>query len=89
MAKITKLNPLAATVGAAVVATAMSAPVQAAENPFLTSDLGAGYQVAGDHKEGKCGEGKCGEGKGKDGEGKCGEGKCGEDKEKESDGDSA
>ena len=84
MAKITKLNPLAATVGAAVMATAMSAPVQAAENPFLTSDLGSGYQVAGDHAEGKCGEGKCGEGKDK--EGKCGEGKCGEDKDKDGEG---
>ena len=58
MAKLTKLNPLAATVGAAVVATAMAVPVtaNAAENPFAASDLQAGYQLAG-HAEGKCGEG--------------------------------
>ncbi len=61
MAKLTKLNPLAATVGAAVVASALSAPVaQAAENPFAAADLSAGYQLAADHAEGKCGEGKCG-----------------------------
>ena len=90
MAKLTKLNPLAATVGAAVVASALSAPVaQAAENPFAAADLSAGYQLASDHAEGKCGEdkkaeGSCGEkgaegkcGEDKKGEGKCGEGKCG------------
>jgi uncharacterized low-complexity protein len=80
MAKLTKLNPLAATVGAAVVASALSAPVaQAAENPFAAADLSAGYQLAADHAEGKCGEGKCGEDK--KAEGSCGEkgaeGKCG------------
>ncbi len=89
MAKLTKLNPLAATVGAAVVASALSAPIaNAAENPFATVDLSKGYQVAGHHEEGKCGEGKCGEdkkgegkcGEDKKGEGKCGEGKCGGDK---------
>ncbi|MBQ0753791.1 MAG: hypothetical protein KBT87_05290 [Gammaproteobacteria bacterium] len=80
MAKITKLNPLAAAVGVAFMASAFSAPVTAAENPFATSDLGAGYQVAGD-MEGKCGEGKCGADK--KAEGKCGEGKCGADKKSE------
>lgn len=85
MAKLTKLNPLAATIGAAVVASALSAPVaQASENPFAASDLNAGYQLAA-HAEGKCGEGKCGEDK--KGEGSCGEkgaeGKCGEDKKGE------
>lgn len=87
MAKITKLNPLAAAVGAAFMASALSAPVAAAENPFATSDLGSGYQVAGD-MEGKCGadktsEGKCGADKkaeGKCGEDKKSEGKCGADK---------
>ena len=92
MAKLSKLNPLAATVGAAVVASALSVPVaSAAENPFAASDLKTGYQLAG-HAEGKCGEGKCGDKKGegscgeKSGEGKCGgddkkgEGKCGEGK---------
>ena len=92
MAKFNKLNPLAATLGAAVVASVMSAPVMAAENPFAAKELSGGYQLAEHHGdkggEGKCGEGKCGEGKdasgkgaeGKCGEGKCGEGKCGEDK---------
>ncbi|MFN3713454.1 MAG: hypothetical protein ACK4SX_07345 [Alcanivoracaceae bacterium] len=92
MAKFNKLNPLAAALGAAVVASALSAPVMAAENPFAAKELSGGYtQLAGEHGkggegkcgEGKCGEGKCGEGKcgeDKGGEGKCGEGKCGEDK---------
>lgn len=89
MAKLTKLNPLAATIGAAVMVSALSAPVTAAENPFMTMDLKAGYQLAGD-MEGKCGEGKCGEGKcgadaDKKGEGKCGEGKCGADADKKGD----
>ncbi len=84
MAKQTKLNPFAATLGAAVVASAMSVPaVQAAENPFGATDLASGYQLAGNHgkdAEGKCGEGKCGEGS-------CGEksteGSCGGDKSSE------
>ena len=92
MAKLNKLNPLAATVGAAFMASALStSAVNAAENPFVTTDLGSGYQVADGHMEGKCGEGKCGEDKGKEGscgegkdrEGKCGEGKCGGEKGKE------
>ena len=62
MAKLSKLNPLAATVGAAVVASALSDPVaMAAENPFAAADLQAGYQLAGAHADGKCGEGKCGD----------------------------
>ncbi|AFT70739.1 hypothetical protein B5T_02466 [Alloalcanivorax dieselolei B5] len=92
MAKANKLSPLAATVGAAFVASAMSLPVtaQAVENPFAASDLGAGYQLADKHgekgAEGRCGgdkkgEGSCGADKGDKGEkgaeGKCGEGKCG------------
>ncbi|MDX1692711.1 MAG: hypothetical protein R3208_03030 [Ketobacteraceae bacterium] len=83
MSKLTSLKPLAAGVGAAFVASALSAaPVNASENPFATNDLSSGYtQLAKGHKEGKCGEGKCGEGHdGKDREGKCGEGKCGEGK---------
>ena len=71
MAKFKSLKPLAAGVGAALVASAMSTTtVQAAENPFATTQLSAGYQLADGH-EGKCGEGKCGEGK-KAKEGKCG-----------------
>ncbi|WP_133493196.1 hypothetical protein [Alcanivorax sp. 24] len=88
MAKLSKLNPLAATVSAAFVASAMSLPVtaQAVENPFATSDLGGGYQLADNHgdknAEGRCGgdkkaEGSCGEKEEKGAEGKCGEGKCG------------
>jgi len=91
MAKLNKLNPLAMTVGAAFMASALSAPAAAAENPFAATDLAKGYQLAGNEGkcgEGKCGEGKCGEDKGgegkcgedKGGEGKCGEGKCGGDK---------
>ena len=81
MAKSNKLSPLAATVSAAFIATAMGTSAQAAENPFATTELNQGYQLADKHKEGKCGEGKCGEGKdAKKGEGKCGEGKCGEGK---------
>lgn len=82
MSKFSKLNPLAATLGAAVMASAFAMPAQADQNPFAAEDLAAGYQLADNHGggEGKCGEGKCGEGscgEDKDGEGKCGEGKCG------------
>ena len=71
------VNPVAAAVGVAFVSSlAASTSAVAADNPFSTTDLDAGYQLAGEKgKEGKCGEGKCGEGKAK--EAKCGEGKCG------------
>ncbi len=84
MAKLSKINPLAATLGAAFVASAMSIPAHAAENPFGATDLQSGYQLAGDHSkdgEGKCGEGKCGEGS--CGGDKKGEGSCGGDKKGE------
>ncbi|HEX5678288.1 MAG TPA: hypothetical protein VFX91_09980 [Alcanivorax sp.] len=84
MAKLSKMNPLTATLGAAFVASAMSIPAHAAENPFGATDLQSGYQLAGNHAkdgEGKCGEGKCGEGK--CGEDKKGEGSCGGDKKGE------
>lgn len=87
---MSKLNPFAAAIGAAVVSTTFSISTLAA-NPFEITDLQSGYQLADSHKkegEGKCGEGKCGEGMcgaehhkengSKHGEGKCGEGKCGE-----------
>ena len=88
MSKINKLNPLAAAVGAVVVAgTLGTSPALADDAVFTSLDLHAGYMLAEGDKdaegkcgEGKCGEGKCGEGKcgeGKDTEGKCGEGKCG------------
>ena len=88
MAKSNKLNPVAATVGAAFIATAMGTSAQAAENPFATTELNQGYQLADKHKEGKCGEGKCGEGKEseKKGEGKCGEGKKDKDRDKKGEG---
>ena len=83
MAKFNSLNPLAAGVGAALVASAMTAtPVNAAENPFATNALTAGYELAA-HHESKAKEGNCGEGM-KSKEGKCGEnmkskeGNCGE-----------
>jgi uncharacterized low-complexity protein len=71
----TKLTPMTAALGAALVATmgAMSS-AHAADNPFGMSKLSSGYMVADGHMEGKCGEGKCGKA---DKEGKCGEGKCG------------
>ncbi len=90
MAKLSKMNPLAATFGAAVVASAMSIPAHAAENPFGATDLQSGYQLASDKSaEGKCGEAKCGADKAdKKAEGSCGgdkkgEGSCGGDKKGE------
>ena len=85
MSKITK-KPLAATLGAAFLATAIAPAVSAETNPFSAQTLNSGYDLVnyGGHaskgdKEGKCGEGKCGGDKG-EGEGKCGEGKCGGEK---------
>jgi uncharacterized low-complexity protein len=84
------LKPVAAAVGLALATSLAMSPAVMADNPFATTDLDAGYQLAGEKgKEGKCGEGKCGSDKGKEGacgekdkhaEGKCGEGKCGSDK---------
>ena len=84
MAKNT-MKPLAAVVGAAFMASALTIPMaSASENPFQLTQLNGGYNLASKAEgEGKCGEGKCGEGKAAakaDGEGKCGEGKCGEGK---------
>jgi uncharacterized low-complexity protein len=81
------IKPLTALLGSAFVVAMTQVPAtQAAENPFATTELQAGYKVAS-KEEGKCGEGKCGEEKKSDGEGKCGEGdksddegKCGEGK---------
>ncbi|ASK34054.1 hypothetical protein [Alloalcanivorax mobilis] len=92
MSKYSKLNPLAVTVGAAFMASALSVPVAqaASTNPFASSDLGSGYQLAGADKkaEGSCGadkkaEGSCGadkKGEGSCGADKKGEGSCGADK---------
>lgn len=92
---MSKLNPLAMAIGAAVVTSTLSLPAQAS-NPFQALDISSGYQLADYHTktvEGKCGEGKCGEGMcgiDKDHQhdpaskygppGKAGEGKCGEGK---------
>lgn len=90
MAKLKSLKPVAATVGAAVLASAFAAPVFAADNPFASQQLKSGFNLAG--AEGSCkGEGSCkdkgkGEGACKDegkGEGSCkdkgkGEGSCSE-----------
>ena len=93
------VNPVAAAVGVAFVSSlAASTTAVADDNPFSTTDLDAGYQLAGEKgEEGKCGEGKCGgdaTAKGAEGscgekgkEGSCGEkgkeGSCGENKDKE------
>jgi len=72
-----KMTPIAAALGAAFAMSLAASPASAATaNPFGMSDLSNGYQqIAGAHKDGKCGEGKCGGSKAK--EAKCGEGKCG------------
>ena len=80
-----KISPLSTVLGASfTISLTVSPIVNAVDNPFEVTSLGAGYMVVDSH-EGKCGEGKCGEGKcgdKKDSEGKCGdkkdsEGKCG------------
>ena len=77
-------KPLAAALGAAFLATAISPLASAEVNPFSAQQLSGGYDLAnfGKDAEGKCGEGKCGDDKAEgaakaEGEGKCGEGKCG------------
>ena len=77
-------TPLAAALGAAFLATAISPLATAEANPFSAQMLSGGYDLASydKHEEGTCGkkadgEGSCGEGKGK-AEGKCGEGRCGD-----------
>jgi len=84
MAKFNSLKPL--TVGAALVASAVAATtVSAAENPFATSELQSGYQMADNNgqttseemkkdKEGKCGANK------KAADDKAKEGSCGANK---------
>ncbi len=84
MSKTNSKKPIAIALGAAFLPSGAAAQASV----FQATDLGVGYQVAGEGKcgEGKCGEGKCGEkkdgegkcGEKKGGEGKCGEGKCGE-----------
>ena len=81
-----KISSMSALFGAAVVASAVLAPMaSAADASFTATSLNTGYTLAendatkteGEHK---CGEAKCGAEKKAEGEHKCGEGKCGEGK---------
>lgn len=74
-------------IGSAFTVGALTPVAHAAgDNPFGTSKLQAGYQLAEadtKQKDGKCGEAKCGADKkasDKKKDGKCGEAKCGADK---------
>ena len=90
--KSNSFKPLAAALGASMLATALAPAASAAENPFALNELKSGYQLAQaetteptettDPKpaEGKCGEGKCGAGtmgEDKGGDKTGTEGKCG------------
>jgi uncharacterized low-complexity protein len=84
----TSMKPLTFVLGAAFVTTLASASVaNAAENPFVMTEIAGGYMVAA-AAEGKCGEGKCGGEKKSTAEGKCGEGKCGGEKKSTAEGES-
>ncbi|MDG2079104.1 MAG: hypothetical protein P8J26_06320 [Pseudomonadales bacterium] len=83
------VKPVSVTLGAAFLATAITAGANAEATPFSAQPLPTGYDILHFGAEGKCGEGKCGEGacggasgseESKGDEGKCGEGKCGEGK---------
>jgi uncharacterized low-complexity protein len=89
----TSIKSMSAVLGATFLATMAQAPIAAAvDNPFVSTELAAGYQLAGKDAEGKCGEGKCGDNKKaamaddmhsdmkSATEGKCGEAKCGANK---------
>jgi len=74
--KLNVVKPVAAVVGVAFVSSlAVTSTAMADDNPFSTTDLEDGYQLAGDKgEEGKCGEGKCGgDNADKGAEGSCGE----------------
>jgi uncharacterized low-complexity protein len=75
--KSNSFKPLAAALGASMLATALAPAVSAAENPFALNELKSGYQLAqAETTEGT--ESTPAEGTGsKPAEGKCGEGKCG------------
>lgn len=76
--KMTKKTPLAAALGTAVISTFASNSVNAESNPFVMSELSAGYmQMA---QSDTASEMKCGANMSKTSEGSCGEGKCGEGK---------
>ena len=78
--KSNSFKPLAAALGASMLATALAPAVSAAENPFALNELRSGYQLAqAETTEGT--DSKPAEGTdSKPAEGKCGEGKCGGDK---------
>ena len=91
--KSKSINPLSAAIGASILASTLSPLAAADSNPFVLSELTAGYQLAqgeattpAESKSGETkadAEGKCGDKK-TDAEGKCGdmkadvEGKCGQ-----------
>lgn len=77
----TNLKPIAAAIGAAIVAS-LSGAAALDEDPFEARDVEPAYNLFADAHggEGKCGEGKCGEDK-DDAEGE------GDDAEGEGDGD--
>jgi uncharacterized low-complexity protein len=85
--KTTKIISLA--IGSVFAAAALTPVAYAGnDNPFTSTRLDAGYQLAqadAKQKDGKCGEAKCGADKKaaeKKKDGKCGEAKCGADKKK-------
>lgn len=59
----TNLKPIAAAIGAAIVAS-LSGAAALDEDPFEARDVEPAYNLFADAHggEGKCGEGKCGEG---------------------------
>ena len=67
----TNLKPIAAAIGAAIVAS-LSGAAALDEDPFEARDVEPAYNLLADAHGG---------------EGKCGEGKCGEDKEEGDDAD--
>ena len=80
-----KKNPLAAALGAAFLATALTPVALAETDPFVATQLNGGYDVvnygeegeaddAAEPAEGKCGEGSCGEGDAEEGEAEEGDG---------------
>ncbi len=79
-----KKNPLAAALGAAFLATALTPVALAETDPFVATQLNGGYDLVNYGEEGEAdaepAEGKCGEGS-------CGEGDAEESEEEEGDGE--
>jgi len=53
------VKPVSVTLGAAFLATAITAGANAEVNPFSAQPLSTGYDILHLGAEGKCGEGKC------------------------------